>query len=255
MTNQPKTRLTRKAISAFAFAGALFLPACQPVHTDYAAFVQEPRPIVSSTEYRLSPPDAIAITSRRVREIDGAREIIAPDGEIHLPLVGSLFVAGKTVEEVAEELQIAAGKYYEDADVSVRITRFASKKIFVFGHVQIPGAYPYTGTNTVLRTLATAQPTRLADPTKIQVLRPDPDGDVRRLMTVNLDRMVQEGDTTLDAMLEEGDILFVPPTPLAAVGLGLQQLLLPLRPAAQVVQGPADIQEEASGRRPYGNAP
>ncbi|MEM6393080.1 MAG: polysaccharide biosynthesis/export family protein [Planctomycetota bacterium] len=241
-------------LTALAIALLLALtPGCQPTHTDYSAFIQTPRPTVAPETYRLAPPDQIAFTSQRVREIDGAREIISPDGHVHLPLVGSIFVAGKSIPEVANEVQLLAAQYYEDADVSVRVTRFASKKIFVFGQVSTPGAYAYTGTNTVLRTLASAQPNTLADTTKIQVLRPSADGDVRRLMTVDLDLMVQYGDTTLDAVLEEGDILFVPPTPLAAAGLGLRQLLLPITPAAAVVQGPGDIAENASGNRPYGN--
>ncbi|MEM1213943.1 MAG: polysaccharide biosynthesis/export family protein [Planctomycetota bacterium] len=254
---RPNSRATDTAglrlLTLLALALLLaFAPACQPVHTDYSAFIQTPRPTVAPETYRLAPPDQIAFTSQRVREIDGLREIISPDGHIHLPLVGSIFVAGKSIPEVANEVQMAAAQYYEDADVAVRVTRFASKKIFVFGQVSTPGAYPYTGTNTILRTLASAQPNTLADTTKIQVLRPSADGDVRRLMTVDLDLMIQYGDTTLDAVLEEGDILFIPPTPLAAAGLGLRQLLLPIQPAAAVVQGPADIAEETSGRRPYG---
>lgn len=239
-------------VAAAAFA-ALGLTGCQPTHTDYAAFVREPRPMVTALEYRLAPPDQIAISSQRVREINGHSSVISPAGKVHLPLLGSMIVAGLTVDEVAAELQARAGEYYQDADVSVRVTRFASKKLFVFGHVSSPGPYPFTGNNSILATLARAQPNKLADPTKIQVLRPSADGDIRKAMTVNLDHMIRTGDTTLDALLEEGDIIFVPPTPLASVGLGLQQLLLPIQPAASVVAGPGDIQEEVAGYRSYGN--
>ncbi|MEM7680357.1 MAG: polysaccharide biosynthesis/export family protein [Planctomycetota bacterium] len=233
--------------------GALLMGVgCQPTYHDYAAFVREPRPAASPVEYRVAPPDAIAVTSRRVREIDGQQQRIAPDGHVYLPLVGPVFVAGKTPVEIEKEIEARAQHYYEDADVSVRITTFASKKIFVFGQVGAPGQYVFTGSNTVLNTLARAQPTRLADPSKIHVLRPNADGDLRRRMTIDLDKIVQEGDTTLDAPLEEGDILFVPPNPLAAVGLALQQLLLPIQPAAAVVAGPGNIQEELTGERSYG---
>ncbi|MEM6750526.1 MAG: polysaccharide biosynthesis/export family protein [Planctomycetota bacterium] len=245
-----KTNWIKMTVLAGVLTGA---SACQPTYHDYAAFVREPQPAASPTEYRVAPPDAIAITSRRVREIDGQGQRIAPDGHVYLPLVGPVFVAGKTPVEIERELESLAQQYYEDADVSVRVTAFASKKIFVFGQVSAPGQYVYTGSNTVLNTLARAQPTRLADPSKIHVLRPSADGDLRRRMTIDLDKIVQEGDTTLDAPLEEGDILFVPPNPLAAVGLALQQLLLPIQPAAAVIAGPGDIQEEISGERSYGN--
>ena len=72
-------------------------------------------------------------------------------------------------------------------------------------------------------------------------------------MTIDLDRMITTGDTTLDTVLQEGDIIYVPPNGLARVGLTFQQLLFPIRPIADTVGGPADIVGEATGTRPYGD--
>jgi polysaccharide biosynthesis/export protein len=231
---------------------ALFITGCGKTYTDYSSFIAEPRPVVTATDYRMSPPDTVQIYSKRVREIHRHTEAISPDGKLTLPLLGRVFVAGKTTEEVTAELKLLAQEYYEDADVSVRVVSYASKKIFVFGEVSKPGPYPYNGANTVLATLATAQPTRLANPTKIQVLRPNADGELVRRMTVDLNKMVKQGDTLLDAVLEEGDIIYVPPTALASVALGFQQLLLPFQPIASTVAGPAQIQYEAEGSSDYG---
>ncbi len=222
-------------------AAMLGLTGCAKEYTDYSAFIQTPKPIVTSNAYRLSPPDIIIIYSKRVREISGHHETIRPDGRITLPLLGSVFVAGKTPEQVSRELEQIAGQYYEDADVSLRVTHFNSKKIFVFGEVSRPGPYTYNGANTILRTLAAAQPTRLANPTHIQVLRPNGSGKMIKRMTIDLNKMVKEGDTTLDAVLSEGDILYVPPTLFAAAGLALQQILLPLQPAAATMNAPVQM--------------
>lgn len=232
--------------------GMAGLTGCQKTYTDYSAFINEPKPVVTATEYRIAPPDVILIESKRVREINRHTEAVSPDGKLTLPLLGRVYVAGKTTEEVEAELRVRAQEYYEDADVSVRVIGYASKKIFVFGEVSRPGPYAYNGANTILATMAKAQPTRLADPTKVQVLRPNPDGEMVRKMTVDLDKMVKQGDTLLDAVLEEGDIIYVPPTPLASVALGFQQLLLPFQPIAQTVAGPSDIQYEARGYSDYG---
>ncbi|MBI1338146.1 MAG: hypothetical protein GC164_14470 [Phycisphaera sp.] len=222
-------------------------------YTDYSAFIKEPRPLVTSTEYRLSPPDVVLISSKRVRELNGHSETIRPDGMLTLPLLGSVFVAGRTCEEVSAQLQQAAREYYEDADVSVRVVGFNSKKIFVFGEVSTAGPFPYNGANTILETLARAQPTRLADPSRIQVLRPNSKGELIKRMTISLDKMVKQGDTELNAVLEEGDIIYVPANPLAAVGLAFQQLLLPIQPAASTVAGPTDIYSSFRAQ-PYGSA-
>jgi hypothetical protein len=79
------------------------------------------------------------------------------------------------------------------------------------------------------------------------VLRPNQDGTLIKRMTIDLDKMVKEGDVSHDAVLEEGDVLYVPPTPLAAVGLALQQLLLPIQPAVSAAQGASDLALRASG--------
>jgi len=228
-------------VAAAAVVVLLLSAGCAKQYTDYSAFVREPQPLVTATEYRMAPPDYVMILSKRVREINNQQQAIRPDGVIVLPLLGSVFVAGKTAEEVAGELQAMATQYYEDADVTVRITGFNSKKIFVFGEVGQAGPYPYTGTNTILGTLARAQPTRLADVSHVQVLRPNKEGQLVRRMTVNLDDMVKRGDTALDTVLEEGDILYIPPTALASVGLAIQQVLLPLQPAAATVNAPANM--------------
>jgi protein involved in polysaccharide export with SLBB domain len=232
---------------------ALIASGCSKTYTDYSSFIAEPRPVVTATDYRMAPPDVVHIYSKRVREINGHNEVISPEGKLTLPLLGRIFVAGKTTEEVTAELELLAQEFYEDADVSVRIVGYRSKKIFVFGEVGRPGPYTYNGANTILETLSRALPTRLADPTKIQVLRPNADGELVRRMTVDLDRMIKEGDTLLDAVMEEGDIIFVPPTPLASVALGFQQLLLPFQPIAQTITGPADIEVAAQGHSSYGS--
>jgi len=210
-------------------------------YTDYSAFIAQPRPLVTTTSYRIAPPDVIQISSKRVREMDGHSEAVRPDGIITPPLLGPIFVAGQTCEEISAQLEQLAKDFYQDADVTVRVIGFNSKKIFVFGEVASPGAKPYDGANTVLETLAQAQPTRLADPGRIHVLRPSENGDLVRRMTIDLNRMVKTGDTTLNAVLEEGDIVYVPANALATVGLTLQQLLLPIQPAAATVAGPENI--------------
>ncbi len=231
---------------------AFFMNGCTKTYTDYSSFINEPRPLVTATEYRMAPPDTVQIYSKRIREIHRHTETISPDGKLTLPLLGRIYVAGMTTEEVEAELQIMAQEFYEDADVSVRVVDYASKKIFVFGEVSRPGPYTYNGANTVLGTMSKAQPTRLADPSKILVLRPNEDGEMIRKMTVDMNKMVKDGDLLLNAVMEEGDIIYVPPTPLAAVALGFQQLLLPFQPIASTVAGPSDIQYEARGQSTYG---
>jgi len=237
---------TRSFLAAMPAIAAVWATlGCSPVYTDYGSFMAEPRPLVADTEYRMAPPDVIAIRSQRVREIDGHREMIRPDGRINVPLLGPVFVTGKTCEQLGAELEMLAQDYYDGADVTVSIAAYNSKKVYVFGEVGRPGTYSYNGRNTVLGMMAAAQPTRLANPSKIQVLRPNDEGKLIKRMTVDMNRMVRDGDMTLNALLEEGDIIYVPANAFASVGLAFQQVLLPFNPISSTVQGPADIDTAA----------
>jgi polysaccharide export outer membrane protein len=248
----------RIATSAtLAVAALLILSGCStnPQFTDYHSFIEEPRMPASNEQYLIGPPDVLEFRSTRVREIGTYRETVSPDGFVNVPLLGRTYVAGRTVQSLQQELEQRAGFYYQDADVNVRVNRYASKKIFVFGQVKAPGEYFYNGSNTVMNTLARAQPTDRADPSSIAIVRPDENGELRARMTINLDHMIQTGDTTLNAVLQEGDIVYVPPTGIAKATISFEQLLMPFTPLAELINGPADIGQSTSGDRPYGDDP
>ncbi|MGB0767651.1 MAG: polysaccharide biosynthesis/export family protein [Phycisphaeraceae bacterium] len=240
-----------------AAAALLLLVGCSnnPKYTDYHAFIQEPRMPASTTPYLIGPPDVMEFRSTRVREITSYRETVSPDGYVNVPLLGKIFVAGRTVESVQQELEQRASFYYQDADINARVTRYASKRIFVFGEVGNSGPYIYDGSNTVLNTLAKAAPTNRADPAAIQIVRPDENGELRSRMTINLDHMVRTGDTTLNAVLQDGDIVYVPPSGIGKATIAFEQLLMPLQPLSNLVNGPANINNAVTGERGYGDAP
>jgi len=243
--------------ASLATAALLMLSGCSsnPQFTDYHAFIEEPRMPASNVPYLIGPPDVLEFRSTRVREIGTYREAVSPDGFVNVPLLGRVYVAGRTVQSLQQELEERASFYYQDADVNCRVTTYASKKIFVFGQVRSPGEYFYNGSNTVINTLARAQPTERADPGSIAIVRPDENGELRARMTINLDHMIQTGDTTLNAVLQEGDIVYVPPSGIGKATISFEQLLMPLQPLSSLINGPADINQSATGDRPYGDDP
>lgn len=213
---------------------------CQRYH-DVSSFMTDPPRTVAGVDYTVDPPDVLVIRTVQVPEINGGAVIVQPDGKITLPLLGDMFVAGKTPLQIAEMVEVRAQEYYEDVDVVVQVAEFRSKHIYMFGEVGQPGRYAYTGSDTLLDVLSMAQPTRLSDPNRIQLFRRDEDGKTVHRMTIELDKWVKEGSVERNALLQDGDMVFVPPNGLAAVGLAVQQFLLPITPAASVVSGPASI--------------
>jgi len=234
-------------------------------------FLQKDRSPVGAVEYRVLPPDVINVTSHNVQEITDVVQQIRPDGKISLPLIGELFVAGLTPQEIRREIIAVAQKYYKKVDVTVFVTGFNSQKVYVFGEVYRPGPMPWTGSDTLLDVLAQVQPTLMAWPEKVKVVRgrqpkrggyiagdPESDpgynaepasGEVRneqgaQELTVDLMAMVKSGDMTHNILLQPDDVVYVPPNPFAAVGLGIQQILFPTRGVVDMVQAPGDVDTE-----------
>ena len=74
----------------------------------------------------------------------------------------------------------------------------------------------------------------------VRVVRPSADPNEIREITIDVTRMMQEGDLRNNLLLQEGDIVYVPPTPLGWVGLRVQEVLFPTQPLLNAYAYPAN---------------
>jgi polysaccharide export outer membrane protein len=204
-------------------------------HKDLVVFLRAHEHLVSSGRYRVAPPDVISISAPIAPEINDTEEQIRADGKISLRLLGEVKVVGLTPQEIAAKLETLLSRYYNDPKVNVQVTQYVSQKYYVFGQVTTGGPQPYTGRDTVLDALAKAQPTYLAWNSQIKVIRPSADSTFAHEITIDLDKMTQSGDLRLNVLLQEGDVVWVPPTPMGSVGLAVQQVFFPFFQAAPAV--------------------
>jgi polysaccharide export outer membrane protein len=209
-------------------------------HGQLAAFLKAHEQSVSTGQYVVQPPDIITIHAAVAPEIDGAIRRVRPDGKISLRLLGEVDVAGLTTEQIAAKLRELLSRYYVDPEVVVDVSRYASQHYYVFGHVLRPGPKPYTGRDTLVSALAEAEPTFLAWRSQIRLVRPDPQTGQPKTIIVDLDELVRSGDPGKNVLLQPGDILEVPPTPLAWLGLRVRELLYPVEPVVDVYTRPAE---------------
>lgn len=105
--------------------------------------------------YTLGPGDVIQI--RGVREQDfGERTFrIESNGEITLPLVGLIRMAGLTVEQVQAELNNRLRAFYVNPQAIVTLVQFRSEPVFFIGLFKSPGIYPLQGRRTLVEMLST----------------------------------------------------------------------------------------------------
>ena len=81
---------------------------------------------------------------------------ITPGGTITLPVAGDLAAVGKTVGELAQDVEDRMAAYLLDPTVSLVITRLADQPVFVIGEVTRPGRIDSVSDLTVSRAIASA---------------------------------------------------------------------------------------------------
>lgn len=226
------------AIWLAGLAALAALSGCATTHEQMVAFLRAHETEVSTGRYVVRPPDSITINAPGSPEVDGATQMVRADGKVALRLVGEVDVAGLTTEEIADKLKAQLSRYYVDPQVVVQIARYNSQFYYVFGEVASPGPKRYTGRDTLVMALAEAQPNFLAWRSQIRVVRPGPDGAENHVIVVDLDHMLRSGDMAQNILLQEGDVIEVPPTPLAWVGHRVRELLYPIQPAVDAYVRP-----------------
>lgn len=199
---------------------------------------------VSAREYRVDPPDEIVIRAPDIKELDGQRQVVRPDGRISLDLVGEVFVAGKTPSEIAADLKRLAEQAYVKPEVRLDVVA-NSKFYYVFGFATSQGKYAYTGRVTVISALAEAGFTADAWPQQIRLSRPNRSGEPNATAVIDFTKMISHGDLTQNYLLEEGDIIEVPYSPLAAWNQSLSRLLGPFSATASLVSTPVGVVSSA----------
>lgn len=267
MRDEPMNRNLISQTVLAAAIGLAMVAGCNSAEQDrikaeqIKAFLQQARPPVSGAEYRVMPPDVLSITSLHVPEINAGSMQVRPDGKINLPLIGEIMVADSNTKQIEEKIVEEAKKYYLEADATVQVAAYRSQVIYVYGQVGAAGPMPWTGNDTLLDVLDRVQPNFLAWPERIRLVRPknpkrggyvpstqpaaktDATNEFgSTTMVVDLMAMIKTGDLSQNVLLLPGDIVYVPPTPMAAIGLALERLLYPVRPVMEAVRLPSTVQ-------------
>ncbi len=219
---------------------------------DVRAFMLPQKVDVTTDTYIMQPPDEIEVHCSTVPEIDLQRQQIRPDGKISFEAIGEIDAAGKTPAQVANILRGKVLELYQiegNNPIDVRVVAFRSKRYYVLGQVRSPGAQVYSGRDTVMGAIALAGgPTVLAWQERIQVIRPSRNENVKaKIFEINFDRMSAHGEASSDVLLQEGDVIYVPPTILAAAAMKIEEFI---RPIARAFSG----YYISSGRRGYGSS-
>lgn len=158
--------------------------------------------------YLLQPGDILEISVWK--EPDLQREVLVrPDGGISFPLVGSMMVKDKSVQDVKKALTARLEKYIPDPVVTVNLKEMLGNRIYVVGKVLKPGEFVTNRSVDVMQALGMAGGLNpFADGDEIMILRRV--NGVQKSIPFDYDRVVDGKDLTQNILLEPGDVIVVP---------------------------------------------
>jgi protein involved in polysaccharide export with SLBB domain len=164
-------------------------------------------------DYVLGPGDELLIRAWGKISID-ARVTIDRDGQIYLPKVGTLNVAGLRYNQVDGYLHSAISALFKDFELNVALGQLRSIQIFVLGSARRPGAYTVGSLSTMVNALfVSGGPSATGSMRHVQLIRNN-----QVVTEFDIYDLVKRGDKSHDRPLLPGDILFIPPVgPQAAI--------------------------------------
>jgi polysaccharide export outer membrane protein len=175
------------------------------------------------SQYRVGPRDILNITvwdhpeltipAGQFRSAEAAGSVVGEDGTFFYPYAGIVQAAGRTVEEIREELTQKLSKYIELVQLDVRVASYRSQRVYVVGEViqagiQLVRDIPLT----VLEAINNAGGVKpVADLRNVTLTRDD------KTYSINLLSLYEGGDIKQNVLLRHGDILNIPDSSLNKV--------------------------------------
>ena len=135
--------------------------------------------------------------------------VILPDGTISFPLVGVIKAAGRTIENLQDEIAKKLSEYISEPVVTIMVIKVNSYNIYVLGKVNKPGAYSLGQKINVMQALALAGGLNaFADADDIGILR-EVDGKQVKIK-FNYKEVIKGKNLEQNITLKAGDIIVVP---------------------------------------------
>jgi protein involved in polysaccharide export with SLBB domain len=181
--------------------------------------------------YRIMPGDTLRLSFFYEPELN-QEVLVRPDGRISLLLVDDVVAAGRTPEELDEELTEAYGATFTRPEVTVAVQRIAEARIFIGGEVRVPSMMELKGRMTALQAIMRAGGfERTAKVKEVLLVRKSTAGE-REIYRLNLRESMNMESSLDDVYLQAADLLIVPPKAIAKVNQFVDEYvygIIPLR--------------------------
>ena len=201
--------------------------------TDDSAYVShDPLPAVPG-DYLVRAGDQLRLTVWGSVDAD-LRLVVDRNGNIAVPKVGTIRVAGVRNADLDETISRRVGQTFKNFQVSAALGQVRAIRVFVGGYVQHPGSITVGGLSSILHTIM-----RAGGPSSSGSFR---DIHLRRagkeVAVFDLYDLLLKGNRDTDALVQPDDVIFVGPmgTEVAVLGSVNQQAIYELKPGETLAE-------------------
>jgi polysaccharide export outer membrane protein len=178
-------------------------------------------------DYALNVGDTVSISLTGSVEGSVDQEI-DKDGNIFMPTVGSISLIGVRYRDLKDRIAAAIGRQYRGYDVSVSIKQLRGVRVYVTGFANNPGAYSITSLSTLVNALlAAGGPSAGGSFRSVKLYR-----NGAEVADFDLYQLLRKGDRSLDPLIQNEDVLFIPPVgnQVAVIGSVNEEAIYESRP-------------------------
>ena len=188
-----------------------------PVKADEAP----PGPVPANLDYEVGVGDVLAVmvygrpdlstgvsstgtlTTPAVSMMKGSR--VDGSGNIHLPLAGTVHVAGLSVKAIADSVELSLRRYVKEPSVVVEVAEYHSRPIYLMGQFRTPGVYYMDRPMTFLQGITLGNGfDPAANLRGVRVLRD------KKIAPVDVYSLMMAGKIDQNFWLRPGDTIFLP---------------------------------------------
>ena len=162
--------------------------------------------VPAPAHYVLGPGDDVDLKIWGMTDF-AARLTVDRNGQITIPRVGTVTVAGTRADQLEKLLKTQVARVFNNFELSATLGRLRSIQVYVVGQARKPGAYTVSGLSTLISVLfESGGPAATGSMRKVQLVR-----NGQTLSTLDLYQFIHSGKTTGDAPLMTGDVIVIPP--------------------------------------------
>lgn len=159
-----------------------------------------------SADYKLGVGDEVRVQIWGAVDYVGSH-IIDRQGQIFLPKIGAVTLAGIAVKDLEPQLRKSVSGVFNNVNLNVSMGRLRGITVYVVGHARQPGTYTLSSLGTLVNALfASGGPDHNGSLRAIELKRAG-----KRITTLDVYDFLATGDKSNDVALQSGDVIVIPP--------------------------------------------